>query len=171
MITRVAAVLIISVCCTTQVQAQESKFYYGLSITSAEADVVGMENNGLGLKFGREFGKFMAIEAHAGTVADSSENLLGDPQLTYSGAFFRLNLPFERVNLYVLGGAASMSFDVAGFDDDELDRAVGVGIDLLASENSALTIELMNYGTEDDMDIIEIANFGFTHRFDFPELR
>lgn len=171
MITRVAAVLIISVYCAGPVQAQDSKFYYGLSITSAEADIVGLEDNGLGLKLGREFGKFMAIEIHAGTVADSTDNILGDPELTYAAAFARLNLPFERVNLYALGGAASINFDFPGFDDTEVDRAVGVGLDLLANPNTAFTIEIMNYGTEDDLDLIEIVNFGFTHRFDFPGLR
>lgn len=171
MITRAAAVLMISLCCLGQVQAQDSKFYYGLSIASVEFDLVGLDNNGLGLKLGREFGKFLAIEVHAGTGAEGTENVLGDPELTYSAAFGRLNLPFERVNLYALGGAASINFDFTGFDDTEVDRAVGVGLDLLANPNTAFTIEIMNYGTEDDLDLIEIVNFGFTHRFDFPGLR
>lgn len=171
MITRVAAVLMISFCCIGQAQADDSRFYYGLSIASIEADVLGIDNNGLGLKFGREFGKYLAIEVHAGTGAESADTVLGDPELTYSAAFARLNLPFERVNLYAMAGAASINIDFPGFDDSEVDRAVGFGIDLLANPNNALTIEILHYGTQDEQDLIDVVNFGFTHRFDFPGLR
>lgn len=171
MITRVAAVLMISFCCVGHVQAQDSKFYYGLAITSTEFDALGLDENGLQLKFGHEFGKFLALEAHLGGSSESTDNLVGDPELTYSAVFLRLNLPFERVNLYVLGGAATLNLDIPGFDDSEFDRAVGVGIDLLASPDNALTIEVMKYGTQDEQDLIDVVNLGFTHRFDFPGLR
>lgn len=171
MITRAAAVLIISIAWIAQAQAQDSKFYYGLSITSTEFDLAGLESNGVGLKFGREFGKYIMIEAHAGTSSDSTDTVLGDPDTTYASAFLRLNLPFERVNLYVLGGAASINADLLGFDESEVDRAAGFGLDLLANENTGFTLEVMNYGIEDDIDLIKIVNFGFTHRFDFPGLR
>lgn len=171
MITRVAAVLMISLCCIGQAQADDSKFYYGLSITSIKADALGIDSNGLGLKFGREFGKFLSIEAQAGSSSDSVSDILGDPNLTYASAFVRLNLPFERVNLYALGGAATLNADIFGFDDSQVDRVIGVGMDLLANPNNALTIEIMRYGTQDEQDLFEIVNFGFTHRFDFPGLR
>ncbi|HEX7027558.1 MAG TPA: outer membrane beta-barrel protein [Gammaproteobacteria bacterium] len=171
MITRAAAVLVMTLFCTGQAQAQDSKFYYGLSLTSTDFELAGVESNGIGFKLGREFGKYIMIEAHIGNSSESSDNLLGDPDLTYSGAFLRLNLPFERMNIYVVGGAASINANLTGFDDSEVDRAVGFGFDLLASENSALTIEVIDYGTEDELELIETVQLGFTHRFDFPGLR
>lgn len=175
MITRAAAVLLILFGCIGPVQAYDSKFYYGLSLTANEFEAAGVDMNGLGLKLGREFTQFFSVEIHSGIAADSTNNILGDPELTYSAAFARLNLPFERVSLYVLGGAATMDFDIPGFDDivdaGEIDRAAGFGMDLLANENTALTIEVVYYGNEDNLDEIEFLHFGYTHRFEFPGLR
>lgn len=151
---------------------EDSKFYWGIGYGSGDLETeggFGLDTHGLGLKFGREFGQYISFEAHMGSGADSSENILRDPEVSYGAAFLRMNLPFERVNLYAVGGLSRVSIDGggAGNGSDE-ERAVGVGIDLFGSEVTALTIEKIRYGSDTTFDVLSV---GITRRFDWPGLR
>lgn len=149
----------------------DSKFYYGLNFNSGELELedgFALDTNGFGLKWGREFGRWLSVELHGGVSANDTSNLIRDPEISFGGAFVRFNLPFERVNVYVLGGASKVSVDAGTVATSFEEAAGGVGLDLFAGEDSALTLEVMRYGQDSSLDTLSI---GFMHRFDFPRLR
>lgn len=166
-----AAVFMVACLYGGQLYADDSKFYYGLGLAGADFELASgneISTHGLHFKLGREFGRFLSIETHLGLSADSTDNLLGDAELMYGGAFARLNLPFEKVNLYVLGGASTVKYSFSGLEDTESEAASGFGVDLFGNERTALTIEFLRYGTDNTLDIISV---GYMYRFEFPGLR
>jgi hypothetical protein len=166
-----AAVFLVACLYGGQLYAYDSKFYYGLGWAGADFELAsGQEitSHGPHFKLGRELGRFLSIETHLGLSADDTNNLLGDPEIMYGAAFVRLNLPFEKINLYVMGGASTVKYNFSGLEDTESEAAGGFGLDLFANERTALTIEFMRYGVDNTLDITSI---GFMHRFEFPGLR
>ncbi len=148
----------------------DSKFYWGANLASSEFDSetgFSLDTTGIGLKFGREFGDYIDVEAHLGFGSDNSEDL-GDPELTYGGAFVKFNLPFEKVSLYVMGGATKVDIDTNTVSGDDEEPGIGGGLELYGGENTAFVIEFMRYGDDNSVDSV---SFGIVHRFNFPRLR
>ena len=162
---RKTAILALSLCLTGPAIA-DSKFYFGVNWGEGDLVNVGIEPSGIGFKFGREFGKFLAVEVHAASSALKSKYILRDPDVTVIGAFGRLNIPFKRVNIYALGGQSKVEYDSGTLSADDVENAFGFGVDLLASEDSMLTLESMTYNRDNALEF-KVTNLGFTHRFDF----
>ena len=153
-------------------QQKEPKFYFGFNYATTEFALedgsLEDDTTGIGFKFGRELSPYINIETHIGLSSISSSNILEDPEVTYLAALLRLNLPFEKVNLYLLGGGSIIRYDFPSANDEESRAAGGIGIELFGSPNTAFTIDLMRYGTDSTLDTL---SFGFIHRFKFARLR
>jgi opacity protein-like surface antigen len=134
---------------------------------SAERDM-----NGFNLRYGFWLPfDLIGVEVRIGNIAEESGTMVGDPEVRYVFGMGKLNLPFERVNLYVLGGVSKVYYDFAGREQDDEDVVGGVGIELLGSETTGLTIEFLKYGVNDDDIEGEIITIGFNHRFELPGFR
>ena len=147
----------------------DSKYYWGANAASSDFETTNVEFDAtsIGFKFGREFGKYISVEAHLGFGSQDSSDI-SDPDIAYGGAFARFNLPFEKVTLYAMAGATKIDIDTNTVMGDDNEAGGGVGIEIYGSENTALTIELMRYGDDNTIDNFSL---GFIHRFDFPKLR
>lgn len=154
-------------------QAQQPpNLYWGVSIGEYTADQRevggGTENTtDVGVRLGYHFGDFFGIEGRAGVdtggfAGDS------DADTAYYGIFGRFDLPFEKVNVYLLAGASEVTFDSEAVDDDEYDPvAAGVGIELYGSESTAVSLEYMSYSD----DAYSGLSLGIKHHFNVPAFR
>ena len=147
--------------------------YWGLSIgdayvTDDGGDEIGATN--AGLHVGYKFFDFVGAELQVGGAGSGKKVGGRDSRDTYyAGAFARLDLPLERINLFVLAGAASVRYDEGPPDDvvDESGAAGGLGIELFGNDRTALRLEYMNYVDTP----YEHISLGFVHHFDWPSLR
>lgn len=123
------------------------------------------------LRLGYELGRFLAFEARFGLELGNEASVAGtkvDPRM--GAVFARLNLPFERVDLYFLGGAGRVSFNDGTGREREEWPAGGIGIELYGSERTAIVLEGVRYEGDDDGDYKAIT-LGFKHHFDWPRFR
>jgi|AntRauTorcE11898_2_1112593.scaffolds.fasta_scaffold00251_14 hypothetical protein len=148
--------------------ADQTGQYWGMSVDNAKLDAPDNGREGyatnLGLHAGYHFGDFVAAEVQVG---GSPAGGIGDPY--YAAGFGRFNLPFEKVNVYLLAGAAAVSFDGGGPDgrDTETDLAGGIGVELYGTEHTGVRFEYTNLadGTYQKLGL------GFVHYFDWPAFR
>ena len=161
---------------TSQAYAQDDdmKFYVGLEAGRAELTVdtnigdLEEASSNFGIKLGREILPFFNVETHFGL------NDKGPSEVYYAAAFGRLQLPFERVNVYALGGFSFIDYEIATppperpLQDDESEIALGVGIELYGSDTNTFYLQAMQYG--DDVEY-RTYSVGFSHRFNFPGFR
>lgn len=150
--------------------AERPAQYWGITVGDYtfehdDGDVTDITN--AGLKGGYRLSRFFALEAHAGRSNSGSSNIVERPDLVYGAAFGRLDLPFERVNIYLLAGGATVSFDIGDGNDRESDVAAGLGIELFGSERTALTLDYMNYAD----GLYDGISVGFVHHFNWPPFR
>jgi hypothetical protein len=148
--------------------------YFGMGIDSTDFDIVTGERemSGFNVRYGLWFPfDLIAVEVRIGAATETTNNLAGDPQVRYALGLGKVNLPFEKVNLYAMGGVSKVLYNFGGVETDEEDIAGGVGIELLATETSGLTIEYLRYGIDDDPIDATVLTFGFNHRFGLPGLR
>ncbi|MDX1610310.1 MAG: hypothetical protein R3225_09340 [Halofilum sp. (in: g-proteobacteria)] len=142
--------------------------YWGVNFGGYELDQedVGLtvENStDFGLRLGFQLGGLIGVEFRGGLDA-------GDPDvdIQYAGAFWRLNLPFEKTNVYLLGGVSEVRSGGNAVDDDVYDPvAAGVGIELYGSPRSAISLEYMNYSDSAYSGI----SLGYKYHFELPSFR
>lgn len=123
------------------------------------------------LRVGYELGRFVAFEARFGLELGNETEVAGrdvDPRM--GAVFARLNLPFERVDVYLLGGAGRVSFNDGTGRQREEWPAAGLGIELYGTNRTALVFEGVRYEGDDDGDYKAIT-LGFKHHFDWPRFR
>lgn len=150
--------------------AEKPAQYFGVSVGDYELEDEDnnlTETTNIGVKGGYRFSPFLAVELHAGSESGGASGALDEPNALYGGAFVRLDLPFERVNLYLLAGGAGVEYDVGTETESQSGAAGGVGIELYGSERTAITFEYMNYAEE----AYEGVSVGLVHHFDWPRLR
>ena len=138
--------------------------YWGVTLDSAEiTDTNGNDDDAtnLNLVLGYKFGDFLGVELQGG--GGSEDDVL------YGGAFARFDLPFERVNVFLLAGGATVGFDDASTGDyeTESDVAAGFGVELFGNERTAVRFQYMNYAD----DTYETFGLGLVHHFDWPRFR
>ncbi len=145
----------------TAVFAGPAGNYWAVGLTSVTFDASTgdeLDANGFTIQYGRDFFRLFGIEAHIGSARDNSTNVFGNKaDYTYFAVLGRINLPLDRVNLYALGGVSQIDFDFGAIDGDDDEAALGIGIDLFASENSALSIQAMRYGDDNSLDTLIVA--------------
>lgn len=122
------------------------------------------------LRLGYELGRFLAFEARLG-MGTGGANVGGTDLDTRMGAaYVRLNLPFEGVDVYALGGAARLSFNDGTGRQAEEWPAAGIGIELYGSERTGVVLEAVRYEGGDDGDY-KALTLGFKRHFDWPQFR
>lgn len=143
--------------------------YTGLDFTAANGEDIS-SNGGL-FKLGREFTDFFAIEIHGGIAKEGQANAFGDKfEYRHAAAFGRINLPFNRLNVYLMGGAAKVDIDTGLISDDDEFAAGAIGLDFFSSERTAFVLEFIRYENDDDVTT-DFLNVGIKYHFDYPGFR
>lgn len=143
--------------------------YTGLDFTAANGEVISA-NGGL-LKLGREFTNFFAIEIHGGQVKEGQSNAFGDQfEYRHTAAFGRINLPFNRFNVYLMGGAARVNLDTGLISDNDDFKAAGIGFDFFGSERTAFVLEYITYENDEEVTT-DFINVGVKYHFDYAKFR
>ncbi len=152
--------------------------YWGLAITPMQYDdAVGALETfdlvGVTGRLGLDFGRYLGVEAQAGTTS-SDENLLAGTDFdlgvdNFVSGYLRLNIPIERGRLYALAGWTAVEFaaDANQFsidDDYQEDLSWGLGVELYGNERTALDINYIRYLDEDET-VLEGVSLGFVRRF------
>ena len=144
--------------------------YFGIAAGQADIEPdssVGFDGvTDIKLKAGYDFSKFFSIEVHLGGAGLISDK---DPDLFYTGGFVRGNLPLNsRVNLYGLAGGVYLDDSDNVFGDSYAEPAIGVGIELYGSDETAIMLEYVQYGLD---DVYKTIGVGLAHHFDWPGIR
>lgn len=159
--------------------------YWGMGIDGADFEAVDADGltlmgipdrdmNGFNLRYGFWFPfDLIGVEIRLGRNSEQTGTLVGDPEVGYIFGMGKVNIPFETVNLYVMGGISKVNYDFASTSQErnEEDIVGGVGIELLGSETTGWTVEFLKFGVDDDAVEGEIITFGFNHRFELPGFR
>jgi hypothetical protein len=148
--------------------------YFGMGIDSTDFDTNPGElsMSGFNIRYGIWFPfDIFAVEIRIGAAAEGTNNLTGQPEARYAMGLGKVNIPFEKVSLYAMGGVSKVYYDLNGVETDESDIVGGAGIELLATEASGFTIEYLRYGIDDDPIDATLLTFGFNHRFGLPDFR
>lgn len=153
--------------------AEQPNLYFGAAIGGYEVDqedVGGDVDDATNLDFrlGYHLFDFIGVEARAGGNTGGVSGDSSAPDTRYVGVFGRFDIPFEKVNVYLLVGASEVELDGETVDDDEYDPvAGGLGIELYGSERTAITLEYMSYSD----NAYSGVNLGIKYHFDLPPLR
>ncbi|MDQ7074262.1 MAG: porin family protein [Gammaproteobacteria bacterium] len=159
-------------------EVPRSPSYIGFNVGSSELagttlGTVAMSN--LNLRLGYHFADYLAVEGHVGWGSDNTGVLLKSPNSRYASLFLRLDLPYDRVNLYLLAGGSYFESDVATTTaikkGNETSPAYGVGIELFGNRDTALTLEISRYLQNTVEDRYDSIGVGFVTHFGWPRLR
>jgi len=149
--------------------AERPPSYWGVSLgtfefTNAEDNAVDVTN--VGLQGGVQFIPWLGAELRVGAQSSDADGVFEATDTNYAGAFVRFDIPYERINLYLLAGGGGIGYtDAQGDDASQVGPAGGVGIELYGTQRSALKLELMNYSGEDV--VYQGINLGFVHHFNW----
>jgi hypothetical protein len=157
-------------------RADAPQNYWGMGIDGLDLETVAtgteLDMNGFNLRYGFWFPfDLIGVEFRLGSVAEQTGTLVGNPEVRYALGLAKANLPFETVSMYAMGGISKSYYDFAGVESDEEDIVAGVGIELLGTETTGLTLEFLKYGMDDDALEGSVITFGFNHRFELPGFR
>lgn len=173
------------------VHAQTPALYWGAGYSSVnfttspfadpadptETITAKLDSAGAGLKAGLAIGDWLGLEIQYGIAKESSTQPFGFGdrlEIQQGAAFARFNFPFPRVNLYALGGIAIIDIDTGDQSSDENYYAVGLGLDLMATERHMLYLEAVRYEHEDlesDDPYMNVYTIGYKHHYDFAGIR
>ncbi len=149
--------------------ADRPPLYFGVGLADAQLDLdkyAPRDETNLDLRLGYDFRPYLAAELRLGSSLHSESGK--GSEAGYVAGLARVNLPFERVTVYGLLGAANVAVDVPGNDDGFSGVAFGAGIELYGTERSALGIEYLQLG---DSDRYRTLGVGLVHHFDPPRPR
>jgi hypothetical protein len=153
----------------------EGNRYIGVMVSSPhykeDDSSANFRSQGLLARGGFEFNPFLAVEGQIGLFGEDSDGD-SDYQIEYLMSIYaRGNLPLanKRTRFYALGGVTRFSGKVPGFSSvDETAIGYGLGLELYADEQNALTLEWLRYAVGDIHNVdytLESASLGFVHRF------
>jgi len=175
--------------CTSVYAADDmdsANWYVGVGASSFDFERSGAgshsyNTDGYVVKLGYDLGSYLSVEGRVGTSDSSGADGAGLKMegRTISAAYVRLNLPINKVNLYVMGGYASVNVqaDLAGVKQSKelKGSSYGFGIELFGSRTTALSAEYVRYvnkqkftnttlGLDNDFDMNAIS-FNVVHHF------
>lgn len=169
-----AGALILSLMATTAAAEQPRQYFavHGFEEVASEYefdldDDQGADGDLWRLKLGYQFGRFLAAELHYGFDGTGGD----EPNLREGAVFGRLQLPYERVNVYALAGAGRVGGDFGEGRETETGPAMGLGIDLFGTERTAVALEYVHYQVGDDDRDYKAVTLGLKHHFDWPSFR
>lgn len=149
--------------------AERPPQYWGVSVGTFDLDDTNgnvTEITNAGFQLGYQSLSFLGAELRGGFESGDTSGALDDPSLAYGGVFARLQIPYERVNVYALVGGGSVSFDNgAGSGEIHSGPAGGIGIEIFGSERSALSLEYIRYSSDDTT--YDGLSLGFVHHFNW----
>lgn len=161
------------------VEDDSANWYFGLSVTSFDFEVTdpfseSYNTHGYIAKMGYDLGSYISLEGRVGMGdSDTDGSGLSMEAQRVGAAYVRFNLPFDKIKIYALAGAAQVTLKagLAGASDtmEETGTSYGGGIELYGNRTTALTAEYVRYIEDGDFDGAEIdvnaLSFGFVHHF------
>lgn len=148
-----------------------SEWHFGITYSDARftagnqgsADV-----NNLNLKIGKQKTALTSWEVHFGTDVASDDDDAGEG-VTYLAAVLRRDIELKQTRLYGMLGLAAGTADYGdNYDKEFAGLALGLGIELFGSPQTALNAEYLMYGAEDNYKTIGL---GITHYFDWDDMK
>lgn len=177
---RNAWVMALALCSAGAYAADEpGNWYTGLTATSFDFEHKGgssYNTHGAIVRVGYDLGRYLSVEGRLGAGDNSSwdaANVRMEAQRV-SGIYARAILPVDRVNLYVIGGYASVKAKAeeagVGSVDKSLDStSYGVGIELSVGRRAAVVAEYMRYLSEKSWEgekfDVNALGFGLIYHF------
>ncbi len=151
--------------------------YFGINISGLNysEDDFDVNETGLGLRLGHEFGNYFAVEGHAvaGIEDDSSQGV--DISIDYlAGVYLRGNIFLwdPRARLYGLVGVTTgkVTAKAFGLSDTTTDTELGYGLgfEFYGDSRNAVNLEFMRYMDGEDSGVdyeVDAFSLGYTHRF------
>lgn len=155
--------------------AEPPNLYWGVTLGEYRSDKLATDSGttdhttDLGLRLGYHFSDFIGVEARAGfDVSDTTSGSSINSDAEYAAVFGRFDLPYERVNIYLLAGVSEVRIDKNEVDSDDFDPiAGGIGIELYGSERTAVTLEYLSYSDDAHSGL----SLGIKHHFNMPSFR
>lgn len=185
---RIIMFLMLSFTLAGQSQAAESPLYFGLGIAEHTVDGSSDSMNGYSLNLGIDLDNYFSLEGivmNSESISESNGGLTATAKIDYSAsAMLRLNLRYNHLTLYLLGGyyTSKNSVDVSGTfgsfgsvsASGELDSsgfAYGAGIDIYGTKSTALTVRWMNTTDKDISEFsIDTITIGLHFYYDVPRV-
>jgi len=165
MIKRIALAVALALAPAAALAQQPPNLYWGITAGGYKTESIAgtrHHESDLGFRLGYHFNDFLGLEGRAGTSVDAS----GGPDVTYGAVFGRFDLPFQKINVYLLAGASELRFDGETVNSNK-EGAGGIGIELYGSERTAVTLEYMSYSN----DGYNGFSLGLKHHFELPSFR
>jgi hypothetical protein len=152
--------------------------YFGVNLQglrySADPDF-NTNEAGLGLRYGREFGNYLAVEGHVAIGLDNDTSAGVEVGVDYlAGIYLRGNMFLwdPRARLYGLVGVTHGKITSEAFALSETttdtEMGFGFGFEFYGDSRNAVNLEFMRYmdGEKDNENYeIDAFNLGYTHRF------
>lgn len=167
------------------VEDDSTNWYFGLSAASFDFEQKGAGGSSFNTyggiaRLGYDLGNYLSVEGRMGFGGKDDDGTYRVEPARVAAAYVRLNLPIDKVKIYLLGGygAVTAKVDLMGVDTshDELTGAsYGGGIELYGNRTTALTLEYVRYveeqnyedaaiGVDADFDVNSLS-IGFVHHF------
>lgn len=144
-------------------QSANSTLYYGLGFAESDIRVPDEADESLGTLsglIGWQFSDYFGVQVNLGVASDESESILTEPLVSYAAALVRIGYRWDRVGVYLLGGAAGLDIDSDIVESDE-GGAFGIGINLFGNETTSLNVNYLNI----DDGAFTSTTIGFQHYF------
>lgn len=143
--------------------ADPAKIYLGAGFADGSVDITDGSDKSLGsisVTVGIQLNDFFSVEMDLGVASDDSGSILSEPLVSYQSALLRLGYRWDRIGVYLLGGAAKLDIDGA-FNDSDSGSALGFGINLFGNETTSLNLHVLDF----DDGAYTATNIGFQHYF------
>jgi len=160
--------IVLCLLAASSAHAQERRWFYDLSAFQYE-QFDGVQLLGGAIDLGYDFNNWLSLQGRLGRSSSSELTPGVHYRIDYhTGAYLRGNVRYRQVTLYALGGYAYFAQKGSpGIDSNVHGPALGGGIALFGTEDTALTFEYVRYflsGSNDDASSIHI---GVLHHFDW----
>ena len=165
MIKRIAPAVALALAPAAALAQQPPNLYWGLVGGGYKTENIAgtrYHMSDIGGRLGYHLNDFLGVELRGGTsVAEGN-----GPEVRYGAAFGRFDLPFQKLNVYLLAGVSELRFDGETVNSSS-EGAAGVGIELYGTDRTAVGLEYMSYSNDGYAGL----SVGITHHFELPSFR
>lgn len=142
--------------------------YYGIALgySNSESQTEAQSTSDhpllMQMQVGHFFNDYVALEGRYGQSLERSSGIAVDDM---ASMLIKGNVPVsERTAIYALTGYSYSAFDISGDSFSSEDISFGLGLHYALSNKSAITLEMINYTTDDKARLASL-NLAYQVRF------